>query len=100
MRIFCVITAITLATGCNEFRHAAPHEDADQGAPDEITTSLAVTGGMIRGRARENGLKEFLGIPYAAPPVAELRWQPPKPVPGWNDEYDATKKRPPCMQPS
>ena len=100
MKIFYVIAAITVASGCSEERQAAPHRGTNQVASDEIKTTLAVTGGMIRGRVRENGLKEYLGIPYAAPPVAELRWQPPKRPPGWNDEYDATKKRPPCMQPS
>ncbi len=31
----------------------------------------------------ESGLKVFRGIPFAAPPVGDLRWRPPQPVRGW-----------------
>ena len=32
----------------------------------------------------------YQGIPYAAPPVGELRWQPPQPAAGWTEDRDAT----------
>ena len=38
--------------------------------------------GPVRGFAR-NGVSEFLGIPYAAPPVGTLRWRPPEAVQPW-----------------
>lgn len=41
----------------------------------------------------------FTGIPYAAPPVGPLRWQPPQDVEPWGDEvYNATYFRPCCVQ--
>ena len=41
---------------------------------------------------------EFLGIPYAAPPVGALRWQPPQPAASWSGVRDATKFAPHCPQ--
>ena len=40
----------------------------------------------------------FAGIPYAAPPVGPLRWQPPAPAPPWPGVRDATRPGPRCMQ--
>ena len=40
----------------------------------------------------------ILGIPYAAPPVGNLRWRPPAPVKKWSDTLDATKPGNSCPQ--
>jgi carboxylesterase type B len=40
----------------------------------------------------------FLGIPFAEPPVNELRFQPPQPVKPWTGVFDATAYGPFCMQ--
>ncbi len=63
-------------------------------------------GGPVRGtasgpvRGLANGMvDEFLGIPYAAPPVGALRWQPPQPAAGWSGVRDATQFAPHCPQP-
>ena len=37
---------------------------------------------------------EFLGIPYAEPPVDDLRWRAPEPVAPWSDVHDATEPGP------
>ena len=44
---------------------------------------VATKSGKIEGKF-ENGLYMFKGIPYAAPPVGELRWLPPQPVKKWD----------------
>ena len=64
-----------------------------------VADVVAVTGGLVRGSVRGEGLQEFLGIPYAAPPVGDLRWQPPAPVTAWEDEHDGAQFGMPCYQP-
>ena len=43
-------------------------------------------------------MRAFKGIPYAAPPVGELRWKAPQPVSSWTNMLDATKFGARCMQ--
>lgn len=40
----------------------------------------------------------FLGVPYAAPPVGELRWKPPQPIAKWNGSRSATQFGAACPQ--
>jgi para-nitrobenzyl esterase len=52
--------------------------------------------GALRGAAVE-GVEMFWGIPYAAPPVGDLRWRPPVAGPRWTDVRDATKAGASCQ---
>ena len=45
-----------------------------------------------------NGVREFKGIPYAQPPVGELRWSMPQPASSWSGILDATKYKNACPQ--
>jgi len=58
---------------------------------------ITTTDGRLRGILR-NGVREFLGIPYAAPPVGSLRWRPPEPHRAWNAVFAATSMRQSCPQ--
>jgi carboxylesterase type B len=49
--------------------------------------------------ALSHGIEVFKGIPFAAPPVGELRWQPPQPVARWVGVRKAEDFGPPCIQP-
>src|SRR5215471_13063695 len=60
-------------------------------AIDELV--VRTKAGDLRG-ARENGVAVFRGVPYAAPPVGELRFQPPQPVAAWQGVRDATRDGP------
>jgi para-nitrobenzyl esterase len=55
------------------------------------------TEGAVQGLT-QNGINEFLGIPFATPPSGALRWQPPQPHPAWTQTLDATKFGNTCPQ--
>ena len=45
--------------------------------------TVQVTGGEVQGVIKD-GVVSFKGIPFAAPPVGDLRWKPPQPVKPWS----------------
>lgn len=47
----------------------------------------------------EEGVWVYKGIPYAAPPVGELRWREPHPVTPWKELRPCTEYGPACVQP-
>jgi para-nitrobenzyl esterase len=72
---------------------------AHAAAPPPPRASLA--DGWIEGRyaqADAVALEVFQGIPYAAPPLGDLRWKPPQPAAAWNGVREAKRFGPRCMQ--
>ena len=62
---------------------AALHVDVQQGA--------------LRG-AETDGIRHFFGIPFAAPPIGDLRWRAPQAPAAWTGEREATAFGPACEQ--
>ncbi|MBQ3441909.1 MAG: carboxylesterase family protein, partial [Selenomonadaceae bacterium] len=58
-------------------------------AADDCTVKTRY--GTFNGFVDENGVKTWLGIPYAQPPVGKLRWQAPQPLKPSNKTFDAKK---------
>jgi len=54
---------------------------------------VSIAEGRLRGSARD-GVRRFLGVPYAAPPVGTNRFRAPQPVAPWSGGRDATKPGP------
>lgn len=60
-------------------------------------TIVTIDDGTVQGQLGD-GTREFLGIPYAAPPVGALRFAPPEPPVPWVTTLDATAYPPACSQ--
>jgi carboxylesterase type B len=74
-----VWTAVCLI--CLQFGYIATH--AAQGEQQPI---VRIRSGLLEGihfGSNPNGAA-FLGIPYAASPIGDLRWKPPQPAPNWS----------------
>jgi para-nitrobenzyl esterase len=87
-----LLAAATLVTGAV----AAPAASA---APAHHGHGLIVRTdkGLIEGTSAE-GTDQFLGVPYAAPPVGALRWAAPRPAPRWPGIRQATSYGGRCAQ--
>jgi len=59
---------------------------------------VAVTGGKIQGFLTLDGGAAFKAIPYALPPIGNLRWREPQPVEKWQGIREATRFSSPCTQ--
>jgi len=87
----CLLTA---AERGPDLLFAGDYDHGDCGSGGPIVNTVD---GPVRGSTK-NGVNVFLGIPYAAPPVGELRWQPPQPVKRWRDTLNATRYASNCPQ--
>jgi para-nitrobenzyl esterase len=61
------------------------------------STTAKVEQGVLQG-TKEDGLTVYRGIPFAAPPVGELRWRAPQPAAKWEGVHPADKFAPQCVQ--
>ncbi len=60
---------------------------------------VKIANGDLEGIAdKSTGARSFKGIPFAEPPVGDLRWKPPQPVKNWQGARKADKFGPRCMQ--
>ena len=84
MRRIGLTLAIALAISAPAFAGAA--------APQTV-----IAQGTLRGTT-ENGVAVFKGIPFAAPPIGDLRWRPPQQAPHWKDTRQAIAFGPICPQ--
>jgi para-nitrobenzyl esterase len=87
-----VITLGTVAVASTAGAIAAPHGGTSAGP------IVKIDAGSLRGKA-VGGADDYLGIPYAAPPVGRLRWRAPHPAAHWTGVRDATAFGPNCPQP-
>jgi para-nitrobenzyl esterase len=58
---------------------------------------VKIDGGVLQGSVQD-GVASFKGVPYAAPPVGDLRWEPPQPVTVWKGVREVTRFGHDCAQ--
>lgn len=61
-------------------------------------TFRSIEQGSLTGLVQENGSLAWRNIPFAQPPVGDLRWRLPQPLEPWSETYQATDIIQPCMQ--
>ena len=61
------------------------------------TEPIKTHGGLVAGKVLASGVKAWLGVPFAKPPVNDLRWEPPQPI-SWEGVWTADRKMPECPQ--
>ena len=68
---------------------------AASAASDRVHTA----NGVVEGSGQpSSGVRAFKGIPFAQPPVGDLRWKPPQPLQPWKGVRQALQFGPRCMQ--
>ncbi|ESQ14518.1 MAG: carboxylesterase family protein [Thiohalocapsa sp. PB-PSB1] len=90
---FISFVSIILLLSASFYGHAKPDKSLAE-SQLIVTTSSGPVVGM-----RDGGVRVFLGIPYATPPVGELRWRPPQPVKAWSEPLQANELGSACYQP-
>ena len=71
------ITCMALFSACS-----------NQKEGEEVTLQVKTQNGILKG-FEEDGVKKFLGVPFAQAPVGELRWKAPQPVQPWEGVREA-----------
>ncbi len=66
-------------------------------ASDIASPQVKTANGMLEG-TNSSGINIFKGVPFAAPPVGNLRWREPQPVKSWTGVRKANKFGPRAMQ--
>ena len=59
-----------------------------QSTSKSSTPTVKTANGVVEGTVEQSGVSSFKGIPFAAPPIGELRWKEPQPVKNWAGKRD------------
>lgn len=90
-----VLGLLSLLAACGE----APQDNAAPAAASLSDPVMLDTGLLGVGVESSPGVRAFKGIPFAAPPVGDLRWAAPAPVAKWEGTRDASQFGNVCIQP-
>jgi para-nitrobenzyl esterase len=92
--VIALLALCVVVTGCSAGAQSGTAGAATTGQTSSVVTTVE---GAVRGSVASS-TNQYLGIPYAAPPVGPLRWQAPEPADHWSGVRDATRFGPHCPQ--
>ena len=93
--------AVSLANGAAATSRAVASSAVASSAPPPACTPgtlVHIADGPVCGLTA-HAQTSYLDIPYAAPPLGKLRWQPPQPATPWTSTLPATRRSPECLSP-
>jgi para-nitrobenzyl esterase len=96
-----VVLTLPTAVSCKEEEESAkgtPTAAATEVLLDPVKTDAGYVSGTTIGEPGKE-VRIYRGIPYAAPPVGDLRWKPPQPVEPWSGILECTAFRDSAVQP-
>jgi para-nitrobenzyl esterase len=93
--VVVVIVAALAAAGYLLLRPGAPPPELPVADPGTVRS---IDAGAVIGYVDRRGSQVWKGIPFAAPPLGELRWRAPQPPPAWTGVREALATGPACPQ--
>ena len=84
IRIYIFFVFLFILTGCNNSL--------------EKDSLRNISEGSLIGKMDKNETFSWKGIPFAAPPIGDLRWKAPQPVESWSGIYEASEFKSACFQ--
>jgi len=96
----CVVVGLAISSIAVTSASPAARSASAQVAACASGAVVQTASGPICGTTATNGVQEWLGVPYAAPPVGSLRWAPPSPHAAWTTTLQTTQFANECPQPA
>lgn len=93
--LLCLGLVVAGIAVLREFPNAADEEVVQIA---DVSSERLLAFGSVVGHAADYETHAWLGLPYARPPLAELRWRAPQSPEAWADTFDALRFGPPCVQ--
>ncbi|TVV74515.1 carboxylesterase/lipase family protein [Sphingomonas solaris] len=90
-----ILVAVAIAVASTTH---APPSSYDLASPVTTPVTVGIDTGRIEGVVGKDRVRLFRGIPYAAPPIGDLRWRAPQPATAWSGVRPATEFGTSCMQ--
>ena len=95
--IIRVVDTVTKVLLCSVVAAATAIDRGIDALPQAPPPIVRVEGGELQGVVAD-GVESFKGIPFAEPPVGDLRWRPPQPPAPWTGVRQASEFGADCMQ--